>query len=164
MDPDIVALKVDIMLADIGDRFRAERQALNLTMPVFAKRAGTTLQTIKNLENGQVRNLLVLIKASQACNKSFLYMMSSDWRMPKKPPTLAPYQVRALEAIAQGGSLAEAGARIGITREAMASVLSRIYERFEVRYKYGIDRRTEVLRIAREHNLIKEVPDGQTNG
>lgn len=153
-------MELDDLLADIADRFRAERQARHWSQTEFAQRTGLALNTIKRMEGGKSVSMAVYFAACQEFNQPLTRLLSDDWRIPKQIPTLAPYQIRALEAVAKGGSLAEAGVRIGITRQAMASIMSRIYDRWGVQYKYGIDRKTEVLRIAREYNLIKEETDG----
>lgn len=157
-------MTLDDLLADIGDRFRAERQARNISQIDFAKQFSFSVGTVKRVEQGLGVSMDTYYRMCQALQVPFLYMMSSDWRMPKRIPKLGPYQLKVLESVAKGGSLSEVGKRIGLTAPAVGSALHRIYQNLEVPYKYGVDRKKEAVRIAREYGLIMEAVDGETDG
>jgi DNA-binding NarL/FixJ family response regulator len=93
-------------------------------------------------------------------------LLSADWKPPQKLPSLTGRQTIVLGALAKGGSLSEAGARIGLTGPAMASHMSLIYTRLGIRhrYEYRDDRRAAAIQIAREYHLINEGTDDQAHG
>lgn len=160
-------MDLDDLLADIGDRFRAERQARNWSQMEFAEIAGLNITTVKGIESGRARTMTVYFVAAQALHRSFTYMMSTEWRMPDPVPSLAPYQIRVLESILKVGvdkTLGEAGALLGLNRNATASVMSRIYQKLKVPYQMGVDRKAEAVKIALEHGLIKDTSNDQTHG
>lgn len=158
---------LDDVLADIGDRYRAERKARGWSQVDFAEKSGLNLHTIKNLEAGRAKYLTVYVLAAQALKREFIYMMSAEWRVPESVPSLPPFYAKVLEAIVRAGvdkTLSEAGSLIGMKGNAMASAMSRIYVKLHVPYQMGVDRKREAVKKALKYGLIKEVPDGQTIG
>lgn len=144
----------DDVLADIGDRVRAERQARGWAQPELARRAGLTHAQVKRLESGAVgmRNFAV---ACWALDRAMADLLSDQWRVPERRPLLTARQAEVLRAVAGGESLAVAAGRLLMTSEGLSSVLTPIYRRLGVTHvPRGVERRMAAVRVAREHGLL----------
>ena len=75
--------------------------------------------------------------------------MPGPARMP-----LTPRQAQALTAAATGAPLREVAEQLGVTREHVASLLARAYQRLGVTYLPRDQRRAEAVRIAVRRGLI----------
>lgn len=144
----------DEVLADIGDRIRAERQARGWSQTDLARGAGVDRSTITRLESGDSALLITFAMACQAMNVDMGYLLSADWRMPARNPSLSPTQVQVLAAVADGRPLARAAQDLGTTRNALASVLSNAYQRLGVADIRRGQRRAAAVRVARAYRLI----------
>lgn len=71
-------------------------------------------------------------------------------------PHLSPRQTQTLTAAATGATLQEIAHQLGITREAVASLLSNAYRRLDVTHLPRGQRRPAAVRVARQHGLIPE--------
>lgn len=160
------AMNLNYVLEEIGDRVRAERKARNLTRKELARRAGMSDNGIKRLEEGRGCYLTTLLQIGEALSMPMSDLLSANWKLPQKLPSLTQRQSVVLGALAEGGSLFEAGARIGLTGQQMASHLSLIYRRLGLqhRYEYRDDRRAAAIQIAREHHLINEGTYDEAHG
>lgn len=69
---------------------------------------------------------------------------------------LTPRQAQALTAAAGGAPLREVGARLGIPREQVASLLSGAYQRLDVVYLPREQRRAAAVRAAVRRGLIPD--------
>lgn len=77
--------------------------------------------------------------------------MPGPTRMP-----LTPRQAQALAAAATGAPLREVAEQLGVTREHVASLLARAYQRLDVTYLPRDQRRAEAVRIAVRRGLIPD--------
>ncbi|MGW2223852.1 LuxR C-terminal-related transcriptional regulator [Streptomyces formicae] len=71
---------------------------------------------------------------------------------------LTPRQAAVLAAVADGKTLTQAAAQLGIRREQVASRLSDAYKRLDIAWMPRPDRREAAIRIARKRGLIPD-PD-----
>jgi DNA-binding NarL/FixJ family response regulator len=138
--------------------------ARNWTQNELGTRAGLSQNAIKRLEGAEGCFFSTYILACKALGLPLNYILSTEWTVPKQIPTLAHRQAEVLEALAKGGSLADAGKRLGMSGYSVASHLSRIYERLGVTYEPSGTRRADAIRIARQYNLIKKDSNDQTDG
>lgn len=76
-------------------------------------------------------------------------------RGPARMP-LTPRQAEALTAAAGGAPLREVADQLGVTRERVASLLSRAYERLDVTYLPRDQRRAAAVRTAVRRGLIPD--------
>lgn len=143
----------DEVLADIGDRIRAERQARGWSESRLAARAGLSRATVKRLEAGAV-TLRVFSQSCFALEVDMAHVLSDQWRMPTSRVHLTAWQVQLLSSVANGETLAEAASSLGLAREGLAARLSKIYARMGLSDVPKDARRAEALRIASEHGLI----------
>lgn len=144
---------VDDMLADIGDRIRAERQARGWSQEELATRAGVSRKTIRGLEDG-IGTLRVFTQACWGLQVDMAYLLSGRWQMPFRPPSLTPRQAEALRAVADGRPLAAAARELGMTPEGVASALNGAYRRLGVAEVPREARRAAAVRAASAHGLI----------
>jgi transcriptional regulator with XRE-family HTH domain len=122
----------DDLLADIGDRIRAERQARGWPQNALAQRAGLDRATVKRIEAGQA-TLRGFLMACTALEVDMGYLLSREWRMPvPHPRPLTARQAEVLRVVADGRPLSVAAPQLGMTPEGLASVLSGIYRRLGV--------------------------------
>jgi transcriptional regulator with XRE-family HTH domain len=147
------ALDVDEVIADIGDRVRAERQALGWSQAKLGQQAGMTPEQIRRLESGLV-GLKNLLEACSAMNIEVSDLLSPKWRLPLVKASLTEKQVEVLSAAADGAPLSEVAVRLGMPREGMASHLSDIYRRFGIADMPLGERRAAAVRIAEERGLF----------
>jgi transcriptional regulator with XRE-family HTH domain len=144
----------DDVLADIGDRLRAERQARGWSQTEFALRAGLSRSTVKRLENGQT-TLRFFVAACAALEVGVGDVLSGEWRAPVRRPFLTPTQCRVLAAVAGTGSATDAAVRLGIPLNTVTSRLSEIYRLLNVMHvPRGPERCAAAVRAARKHGLI----------
>lgn len=146
-------LDVDGVLADIGDRIRAEREARGWSRDQLARRAGISMAAVRRLEDGSVW-LRALMKTCWAFRMPVNYLLSDQWRTPDPRPTLAPRQVEVLREAASGDSLETVGGRLGMGSQAVAAALSRIYVRLGVADLPRDERRAAAARVALQHGLL----------
>lgn len=144
----------DDVLADIGDRIRAERHARNWSQTTLGQRAGLSLATIKRLENGET-TLRGFVAACAALQVDIGTLLAGEWQTPALRPSLTPIQVRVLQAVAEVGTPELAAERLGMARDTVTSRLSEIYRRLDlVHVPRGAERRAAAVRVARQHRLI----------
>jgi len=158
--------EVQVVLDQIGSRVYAERKARNISKRALSERVGLHLNALKRIEDGGGCYLTTLIRMANALDMSLGELLAEDWTPPKRRPTLTPRQTIVLEAVIEGGSLAEVGKRIGVSGSTVGSALSTIYTRFGIRhtFEYRDERRAAAIRIARTHGLISKGSDDETNG
>jgi transcriptional regulator with XRE-family HTH domain len=142
------------ILADIGDRVRAERQARGWSQTELAHRAGFALNTAKRLEEDGAGTLRVFALACAALGVQMSLLLSDQWRIPQSGPVLTKRQVEVLHAVSGGESLSVAAARLLMKREGVASHLSDIYRRLGVAELPRGERRSAAVRVARKHGLF----------
>jgi len=56
----------EAILTEIGKRLRAERLNRNITIEALAKRAGVSVKTIRNLEDGENHSVTTLLRVLRA--------------------------------------------------------------------------------------------------
>lgn len=144
----------DDVLADIGDRIRAERKARGWSQSELGQRAGLSRATVKRLENG-VATLRCFVLACAALQVNIGDVLAGDWKLPALRPCLTPTQARVLQAIAELGSTEMAAERLGMARDTVTSQLSQVYRRLDVTHvPRGAERRTAAVRVAVQHGLF----------
>lgn len=144
----------DDVLADIGDRIRAERQARSWTQTEFGRRAGMGLATVKRLENGET-SLRGFVRACAALGVPVDHVLSGEWQMPAVRPSLTARQAEVLAVVSDGRPLSVAARELQMTPEGLASELSgRIYQRLGVSDVPRPERRAAAVRVAVRHGLI----------
>lgn len=152
----------DDVLADIGDRVRAERKARGWSLYRMSGRAGVPVITLKRLEAGS-GSLRVFAQTCAGLQVSMSYLLSEDWKMPEPKPVrsaapgpvgLSPRQALVLREAASGDSLAQVGDRLGLEAGAVGAALSRAYQRLGVAFLPAHERRSAAVRVAVEHDLI----------
>jgi DNA-binding CsgD family transcriptional regulator/DNA-binding XRE family transcriptional regulator len=144
----------DDLLADIGDRIRAERQARGWSQTELGHRAGLDRGAVRRLEDGNA-TLRCFIAACTALQVDFVQVLSAEWQVPALKPVLTPAQARVLRAVASAGSAAAAAVRLGIPQSTVRTRLSEISRRLGVvGARRGEERRVAVVRAAVEHGLL----------
>lgn len=145
----------DDVVADLGDRVRAERQARGWTQRQLAERCGLTASQVKHIEMGG-RSLNVYVAVAWAMGLSLDYMLSDRWRMPElaSRARLTPMQARVVREAASGDRLPVIAARIGTTRQVVAARLSEAYRLLGVSHLQVAERRAAAVRVAQEQGLI----------
>lgn len=145
------------VLADIGDRVRAERQARGWTETGLAERAHVDRDTVRRIQHGQGQ-LRALLQVCAALKVDVAYLLSSSWEMPEPVrdtrPRLSPVQVTVLRAAAGGASLAQLAGELSMTAPAVGSVLTRVYQRLGVTHLPRNERRSGAVRVAMQHGLF----------
>ncbi|MGW0948489.1 helix-turn-helix domain-containing protein [Streptomyces sp. NPDC002623] len=141
------------VLADIGDRIRAERQAQRWSQTELGRRAGLARNTVRRLEDGE-STLRCFALVCNALGVDMGFLLSREWRIPKPVPRLAPGQARVLRAVSTGLPLTAAAAELGMRRTALAARMSEIYRRLGVADLPFGERRSAAVRVAVEHGLI----------
>ncbi|MGW2725648.1 helix-turn-helix domain-containing protein [Streptomyces sp. NPDC001492] len=144
----------DEVLADIGDRIRAERKARGWSQTELGLRSGLSLNTIKRVETGRT-TLRGFVAACAALQVGIGELLSGDWCLPEQRPRLTPAQVRVLRAVADTGSVEAAAASLRVPVGALSPRLSEIYRRLGVAHlRRGGERRTAAVRVARQHGIL----------
>jgi transcriptional regulator with XRE-family HTH domain len=146
-------LDIDEVIADIGDRVRAERQARGWSARELGERCGLTKDQVQRVETGFIgmRNFAL---ACRALDRPMADLLSDRWRMPERGPVLTARQVQVLRAVAGGDPLSVAAERLGMPRDGLASRLSEIYRRLGVAEVPRLQRRAAAVRVASEHGLF----------
>ena len=80
----------------IGDRLRAEREALGLSQPKFAALAGTTKQTLFSWESGKTAPDGFQLSALAAAGADVLYILTGQRSQPVPESVSLPPRQRAL--------------------------------------------------------------------
>lgn len=156
-------MDLDDILADMGDRIRAERTARNWSRPQLSERAGISSPAIKRLEKHGHCTMATYVLACAALDISVSAVLSENWTLPEQIPTLAPRQLDVLEALAKGGSLSKAANRLNMPVRGVSSVVSRIYEKLGVQHLREQNRREAAIAIARKYDLISKETHGQSD-
>jgi len=152
----------DEMLADIGDRVRAERQARGWSETRLGRRAGMGRNTVRRLENGDA-SLRSFVLACTALGVGADRLLSPMWVRPASPAaapagsgrvSLSPTQALVLREAASGDSLAQVGSRLDMDSRAVGAVLSRAYQRLGVACLPADERRSAAARVAMQHGLF----------
>lgn len=143
----------DDVLADIGDRIRAERKARHWTHTELGRRTGMSVATVKRLENGET-SLSGFVRACAALEVPMGRLLSDEWRLPVPGPSLTVRQVEVLRVVADGRPLSVAAPVLGMTPQGLASVLSGIYRRLGVADVARDRRRQAAVRVAVDHGLF----------
>jgi len=147
----------DDILADIGDRIRAERQARGLAQQDLADRARLDRVTVRRLEDG-IGSIRVFVQACWVLEVDPGQLMAEQWAMPapKASPrySLSPRQAQVLQAVAGGDSLSRVGVHLGLDRSTVASFLSQAYRRLGVADLPVRERRAVAIRVAMKHGLF----------
>ncbi|MEV6165751.1 helix-turn-helix domain-containing protein [Streptomyces sp. NPDC052052] len=153
----------DELLADVGDRIRAERHARGWSQSVLGKRAGMARKTVAHVENGQTTLPLHCLAAlCRGLGMSMSDLLSDAWVMPARPEArvLTPRQVQILRVAASTGlSLPQVAARVGTTRQVVAARLSETYRELGVWDLPRDERRAAAVRVAEERGLFDAIPE-----
>jgi len=144
----------DDLLADIGDRIRAERKARGWSQTELGLRAGLSLTLVQRLENGQT-TLRSFVAACAVLEVNIGDLLAGEWKVPQVRPRLTPAQMRVLQAVADFGTATAAADRLGIPRDTVTSRLSEIYRRVGLTHlRRGEERRAAAVEAATRHGLI----------
>jgi transcriptional regulator with XRE-family HTH domain len=144
----------DETLADIGDRIRAERQARRWTQGELGDQAGLSRRTVRNLEQG-IGTLRAFMHACRGLGVPMDHLLSPQWQMPAREPSLSARQVEILRVIADGKPLTVAAGLLGMPRDGLTARLSQIYRRLGVSDRpRGLERRAAAVRVAMQHGLF----------
>jgi len=145
----------DDLLADIGDRIRAERKARGWSQTELGHRANIDRGAVRRLEDGN-STIRCFIAACAALQVDFVQVLSGEWQIPVPRPVLTPAQDRVLKALASAGSTPDAAAGLGIPLATVRSRLSEICRRLGVAgVRRGEERRVAVVRAAVEYGLLR---------
>lgn len=144
----------DEVLADIGDRIRAERKARGLAESALADRAHLGRAAIRRAQQG-IGTIRVLLQVCSGLGVEVDYLLSRDWVMPESDqPRLSAAQVGVLREAASGASLTDVAARLGMSRSAVSSHLTRIYQQLGVAGLPRDQRRSAAARVAMQYGLF----------
>ncbi|MFD9443359.1 helix-turn-helix domain-containing protein [Streptomyces sp. NPDC060001] len=145
----------DDLLADIGDRIRAERQARGWSLNELGHRAGLARNTVRRLEEDGVGTLHTFALTCAALGVEMSLLLSDQWEIPERHPSLTVGQVKVLRAVAGGEPLSVAAGGLGMPVNGLASRLSQIYRRLDVVHvPRGLQRRMAAVEAARRHGLF----------
>ncbi|WND24053.1 helix-turn-helix domain-containing protein [Streptomyces violaceus] len=146
---------MDEYLADIGDRIRAERQARGWAEATLAERAGLDRATVRRIQQG-IGSLRVLLQVCSGLGVDADYLLSPAWVMPRSDPRphLSPTQVDVLREAASGAPLADLASALSMTRSAVSSHLTRIYQQLGVADLPRDQRRAAAVRTAMQYGLF----------
>lgn len=143
----------DELLADIGDRIRAERQARGWSQEHLAESASLSRHAVRNAEIG-IGTLRTFLQVCWAMDVSLDHVLSDGWRLPERGPRLSVKQLRVLSEVASGDSLTRVGARMGLDSRLVAAHLTRIYQLLGVAHLVRGERRAAAVRVAMQHGLF----------
>jgi transcriptional regulator with XRE-family HTH domain len=149
----------DELLADVGDRIRAERHARGWTQTALGERAGLSVRTIRHVENGETSlPLHYLAVIAHGLGMPMSDLLSDGWVMPARAHrerVLTPRQAHILRvASATGLSLPQIADRVGTTRQVVASRLSEAYRLLGVSHLPQAERRAAAARVAEARGLL----------
>lgn len=144
-------------VADIGNRVLVERRARGWSQQRLADEAHLGVPQVRRLEQGPapMQNFLA---ACDALGIEFSYLVSREWRPPAVSP-LTPRQITVLAAVEAEGTLARAAQRLGMTRPQVAARMSEAAHRLDVVHLPLRERRSVMLRVARERGLLPTETD-----
>ncbi|MEU9849325.1 helix-turn-helix domain-containing protein [Streptomyces sp. NPDC047985] len=150
------------LLADIGDRIRAERHTRGWTQAQLGARCTLSAKAIAHAENGQTSlPLYYLAELCRGLGMTMSDLLSDDWVMPprkSREPALTPRQAHILRVAASTGlPLPQVAARVGTTRQVVAARLSEAYRLLGVSHLPQGERRAAAARIAEERGLFDTV-------
>ncbi|MEV4975571.1 helix-turn-helix domain-containing protein [Streptomyces scopuliridis] len=153
-------------LADFGDRIRAERQSRGWTQSDLGTRAGISQKVIAYIEAGKSTiPLLHLVAICHGLGMTVGDLLSDHWQMPDRPErkaSLTPRQIHILREAASGDPLPLVAARVGTTRQVVASRLSEAYRLLGVADLPREERRVAAFRAAEARGLLGTVHGGDT--
>ena len=147
------------LLADIGDRIRAERHARGWAGTALAAKAGVSRRTVERVETGRSPLPLSLFAAlCEALGVPMSLLLSDQWVMPARfrRPTLTPRQIEILLLASSGLTLQQVGVRVGTTRQAVASRLSETYRLLGVSDLPQGERRAAAMQVAEDRGLFDD--------
>ncbi|MFB7312926.1 helix-turn-helix domain-containing protein [Streptomyces sp. NPDC056192] len=145
------------LLADIGDRIRAERHARGWAGTALAAKTGVSRRTVERVETGKSPLPLSLFAAlCEALGVSMSLLLSDQWVMPARfrRAVLTPRQTEILLLASSGLTLQQVGVRVGTTRQAVASRLSETYRLLGVSDLPPDERRAAAAQIAEDRGLF----------
>ncbi|MEU6016902.1 transcriptional regulator [Streptomyces sp. NPDC047515] len=153
----------DELLADVGDRIRAERHARGWSQTVLGKHAGMTYKVVATIELGKgTLPLLHLAAVCEALGMSMSELLSEQWEMPARPPrrrgvpgVLSPRMALVLREAASGIPLTQVADRLGIPRSVVSSRLSEAYRVLGVSDLPRDERRAAAVRVAEARGLFE---------
>ncbi|MFI8792639.1 helix-turn-helix domain-containing protein [Streptomyces sp. NPDC055105] len=140
------------VVADLGDRVRAERRARGMSAQALAERAGLSLAQVKYTEAGG-QSLHSYVAICWALGLSLDALASPGWSASERV-AVTPRQAQILRAAADGGSLLTIASRLGTTRQVVGARLSELYRLFDVAHFPVGERRSALLRAARDRGLL----------
>ncbi|WP_392838697.1 helix-turn-helix domain-containing protein [Streptomyces sp. LN500] len=150
------------LLADIGDRIRAERHARGWSQTTLGSRCGVSAKRIAHVENGQTS--LPLLRLAEICHglqMSMSDLLSEEWEMPDCAPrrrglagALTPRQALVLREAASGIPLTQVAVRLGMPRPVVSSRLSEAYRVLGVSDMPRDERRSAAMRVAEARGLF----------
>lgn len=147
------------LLADVGDRIRAEREARGWSQADLGNRISVRRRTIGVMELGETTFPLANLAAvCLGLGVSLSYLLSEDWQMPARLVEgllLGPLQVRILREAVSGDPLTLVAVRVGETREVVAARLSEAYRLLGVMHLPQRDRRLAAFRAAEALGLFE---------
>ncbi|MFF8422863.1 helix-turn-helix domain-containing protein [Streptomyces sp. NPDC015680] len=150
------------LLADVGDRIRAERHARGWTQAQLGTRCGLSAKVVAHVENGQT-SLPLYYLAELCCGLGVTMsaLLSDAWVMPtrqREERALTPRQAHILRVAASTGlPLSQVAARVGTTRQVVAARLSESYRLLGVSHLPQDERRAAAARIAEERGLFDAI-------
>lgn len=145
----------DDVLADIGDRIRAERHARNWSQGHLAARAGLNRRTVRNLEDG-IGSIRSFTQACWGLSVDMAYLLSKDWVLPAPLPlrSLTERQVEVLRVVAATPSVDVAAEVLGMRRKSLWRRLLEIYQCLGVASLPFSERRSAAIRVATNLGFI----------
>ncbi|MFG2676990.1 helix-turn-helix domain-containing protein [Streptomyces sp. NPDC048445] len=155
----------DELLADVGDRIRAERRALGWSQEQLGQRSNMSWRAIKRLEHGETSlPLLVLADVCNGLGVSMSGLLSEQWVMPAVPPrrrgvpsVLSPRMAAVLRAAVPGVPLTQVALQLGMPRPVVSSRLSEAYRVLGVSDLPRDERRAAAMRVAEARGLLAPV-------
>lgn len=146
------------LLADIGDRIRAERHARGWTQDQLGQRSGLSRKVIEHMENGKTSMpLLGLADVCAGLGIPLSALLSESWEMPAgadRERGLTPRQAHILQVAASGLPLARVAVLVGTSRQVVAARLSEAYRVLGVSDKPRDERRAAAMRVAEARGLF----------
>ncbi|MFD3516274.1 helix-turn-helix domain-containing protein [Streptomyces sp. NPDC058657] len=154
----VVSLDLDDLVADIGDRIRAERQHRGWSQAELGTRAGIPTQYVGLAEAGNAA--LPVARLAQLCHGlgvSMGYLLADGWEMPeRKAPVVAltSRQAQVLVEARSGAPLSRVAVRLGMSRESVSARLSEAYRVLGVSHLPHGGRREAAVRAAVDRGLL----------
>jgi transcriptional regulator with XRE-family HTH domain len=146
------------LLADIGDRIRAERHARGWTQDQLGQRSGLSRKVIEHMEHGKTSMpLLGLADVCAGLGMTLSSLLSESWEMPAgadRERGLTPRQAHILRVAAAGLPLARVAVLVGTSRQVVAARLSESYRVLGVSHLPRDERRSAAMRVAEARGLL----------